>query len=1344
MMRWDFPLVRISLSVVLICTALKPLSAQTTISFARLNETVGLTNNTINDIAQDTLGFIWIGTEDGLFRYDGKEFESFRRIKGNSNTIPNNNVQSIYVDTKNNVWVLTDYGIAIYDYSNGLFNRILPSTSPDGLNYRSVTSIASAKNKFLIGTFGAGASLYQEGRFELLTSKNELNYPLESQQITAVEFMDDSLYYFGTWQDGLYRFNQSTRFCSRIPIGEKDNYRVTSIFKDAQLNLWVTTNYGLLLIEHNNKAPKFFGHEQNTNLPDDEFLSILVDEGVIWLGTRNSGLLKISLLELLTNYTSFKTEQFIKSNSSNGLSSRTVSVIFKDNDQNIWLGTHNGGIDVYNPNTENVISLSDKPSAIGKLSMTNVWGISQDKSGLIWLGTDGEGIDILDLVSRKITTFKKNNELTDKAILSLIHDRNKNLWIGTYKGGVMRYDSNGNLHDYQISGRSKDIRYIFEQMDGTILLGTNGTGVYQYRSSEDVFEQLVGTESYDVRSICEGDDISLWLGTFGNGLIKYSRSTKEVVQFNWSQKDEPFTPIIHCLFKQDNTLWLGTKYSGLVQFNITNNEFTIYDEERGLVNNTVHAIVPDGIGKLWITTNNGVSSFDIVTKTFTNFHSQSNFISNKFNDNSGIITQSRHIVLGGIAGVNIFDPSQFKSPPSIPIVKVKAFKILHENKDMTDWPARSFANEVHLDHDENFFQISFSPINYPFSTKWLVQSKLENFDKDWTDPSSNNNMIYRGIPAGKYILKLRAVDGSQVGMESKLIIIISPPWWRTYYAYFSYVIVIILIIVGLIRLNNKQIDLRQRLIYEKQLRLQEHQAIQHKLRFFTNFAHELRTPLTLIVGPITDLIRNYSHQEAVNELLILVDRNAKALKKMVNRLLEFRKVETEKITLNIGLHDINILLQEEVESFQYHANNKHVQIHLTSVQEAMGWIDIERLQIVLNNILSNALKYTREYGNIWVSQNYSNGSLNLVIQDDGIGIHKDDIKRIFSPFYQGKNSAGIGGTGIGLSLCKSLVESHAGRITAESREGEGAIFKITLPIEKSKYENRADVRFIPDQKEKDHEDFEELPLDADGGIIKNVNDQIIVVADDNPDIVNYLQSILKKEYTVISAYDGHEALRLINKYIPDLIISDIMMPKLSGVELCRILKQHDETSHIPIILLTAKEGTESIIEGYSKGADDYITKPFLSELLITRVNNLIESRKKLKLLFKNFNDPEISIEQKVSIDQNDEYKFLLKVESFILENLENEDPSVPALAHALGYSRTSLYRKIKSLTGMSINQFARSVRIKKAAELLSSSTTMTVSEIAFSLGFTDLKYFRQCFKDQFHILPSDYQRKSGI
>lgn len=265
MMRLDFTIARISLFVVLICTASKPLRAQTTLSFARLNETVGLTNNTINDIAQDTLGFIWIGTEDGLFRYDGKEFESFRRIKGNNNTIPNNNIQSIYVDATNNVWVLTDFGIAIYDYSSGLFNRILPSTSPAGLNYRSVTSIASAKNNFLIGTFGAGASLYQEGRFELLTSKNELNYPLESQQITAVEFMDDSLCYLGTWQDGLYRFNKSTRFCSRILLGGKESYRVTSIFKDAQLNLWVTTNYGLLLMEHNNKSARFFGHEQNTN-----------------------------------------------------------------------------------------------------------------------------------------------------------------------------------------------------------------------------------------------------------------------------------------------------------------------------------------------------------------------------------------------------------------------------------------------------------------------------------------------------------------------------------------------------------------------------------------------------------------------------------------------------------------------------------------------------------------------------------------------------------------------------------------------------------------------------------------------------------------------------------------------------------------------------------------------------------------------------------------------------------------------------------------------------------------------------------------------------------------------
>lgn len=1303
--------------------------------FTRINESHGLLNNTINDIDQDSLGFIWVATDDGLFRYDGHNFESFRRDSENPNSLPNNFIQSIHIDNSNNIWALTDYGIGVYNYKEDMFTPLLPYVDSVGLNYRSVTSITENDEFKVIGTFGGGVSLLKNKKFEELTSSNILDF--NQQTVSSVQLLTDSVLYIGSWEDGLLNYNLNTNNVEKVDFGD-NSYRVFDIYKDDKNIIWACTNRGVIIIDAIKEKKTLLNFSNNKSLPKDDYLSALVDNEYLWLGTRNNGLLKIKLHEISANPSSFNVQQYRYSQDVDGLSSKTVSEIFKDRDGNIWLGTHNGGINVFNPAGEKVIWLTQNSTGESSLSLSKVWGITEDDKGIIWAGTDGEGIDLYDPYKNTTIPFGKNNELVDKAILSLLKDSRGNLWVGTYQGGIMKFDSRERSTAYGSFLKSQDVRCIYETQKGDILIGTNGAGIYRYRPLVNDFESILETADFDVRDIKEGDNNILWLGTYGDGLVKLNMKTNEVQKFNWHLESDQVTPIIHSLYKSENRIWIGSQYSGLVLFDIHDQSFKIFDESKGLINNTVRSIISDEKGYLWVSTNTGVSSINIASEAIRNFNTYDGFQNGQFNDNSGILSRDGHIGFGGIYGFNLFNPEQLLFENSVPNVELTAFQVLNEKTNVAlKTPSISIINELELAYDDNFFQLSFSPIIYPFNDKWNVEAKLEGYEKKWIKAGVENDIIYRGIAAGNYTLKLRVNNGSLIGKEKTLLISILPPWWLTWYAFLLYAILTTSIIWFIIRYYNQRVILKQKLIFEQKLRVQEGEIMQRKLRFFTNFSHELRTPLTLITGPINDLINNFKHKEEVLDLLLLMNRNGRLLKKLVNRLLEFRKIETEKTVLNIGYHDINVLLQEETESFQYQANLKKISIHLNSNHSINGWIDIEKLQICLNNILSNAIKYTNENGNIWIDVKIINKSLHIEIRDDGVGIDEEDIKLVFTPFFQGKNSAGIGGTGIGLSLCKSLIENQRGYISARSSLGYGTKFTFALPISKLDYEGRKDVRFILSQDYNESESvlLSQLKQDGNEDLLKSVNEKIIIAVDDNPDIVHYLHKIFKNDFTVITANNGKEALKLIESYIPDLVISDIMMPLMTGIELCRIVKSKEATSHIPFILLTAKDGSDSKVEGYKEGADDYVTKPFISEVLKSRVINLIESRAKLKNHF-------ISLEETVEVEESEEYKFLKKVEANVVANLDNDSFSVPSLAHELGYSRTSLYRKIKALTGQSINQFMRSIKMKKAAELLSASD-VTVSEVAFSLGFTDLKYFRVCFKEHFDMLPSEYHQKNS-
>jgi signal transduction histidine kinase/ligand-binding sensor domain-containing protein/DNA-binding response OmpR family regulator len=1301
--------------------------------FHQLNETHGLSNNVINDILQDQTGFIWVATEDGLFRYDGNEFIIFKNKLDDPNSLPNNSVHALYCDISNRIWALTDYGIGIYDSKKDEMTQILIGNLPHQLPHKSVTSITSKRGgaKYL-GTFGGGVIEFKNNQFEKLrVEHNPDSIALDQQLVSQVYLDTDSILWIGTWNDGLLKMDLKYNKLEAVSFNSQSPLRIHTIYGKGN-QLLIGSNHGLWFYDKKENIYQHFSKATHDWMPDDDVLSICEDDQeVIWVGTRNAGLISIKQRNLLDDR-KLQIQHFKPSNHLTSISRRTISKIFQDHLGNLWLGTNNAGLHVFNVEGESVrlfTHLPDEPS----INHPSVWGITEADDNQLWIGTDGGGLNLLNPYNQEVEQIS-TDDFNDQAILCALKSRAGLLWFGTYAGGINVYDprtKKTTIYDTGNGMKKNDVRALFEMENGDIWIGTNGRGIHVFDHQTKVIHHLLETDYMDVRDMELGKDGKVYMATFGDGLVIYDLKTKNLAYQNW-YSDGEYTPVAFTLHLEKNKVWLGTRQSGLVSFDLATKQFKAYTESMGLSNNTVRAIVPDRIGHLWVSTNLGLSCFSLEDNSIRNFDSSDGLQLGRFNDNSGIQLQNGDLVFGGIRGVNVFTPEKLlekQMPPKVVFTNMKIFNAPNESQNSTTEIPIEPNTSQQLSYYGNTFAINFNALDFPNSQGWNYDYKLEGEDSDWNLNESIRSATYRNLSHGTYKFKIRSTNpsGTNKGEITSFQIEVLPPWWKTWAAYFIYTLLLGVLIFYIVRYNNHQIKLKQKLIYEQKLRQQEHSDIQQKLRFFTNFSHELRTPLTLIQGPVNDLLKMKSLQPH-QSLLLLIKRNSSQLLKLVNRLLEFRKMETEETILNIDNYDLSILAEEEVEGFAYHARKNDIQLYLKVEKDLNCWCDIEKVQIILTNLLSNAVKYTPEGGEIIFSLKKRKEEIWLEVHDSGDGIPKEQLEAIFTPFFQAENSTGKGGTGIGLALTKSLVELHGGKITVVN-EVQGTKFLVCLPTEKSNYESMPNVRFMQKVETISPLKEEEVP------IISIANEKpILLVADDNQDILDYINEQLKDDYELHFAKDGKEALEKATLTLPDLIISDIMMPKMDGIEFCHNIKNTKTTNHIPVILLTAKVADEFKAEGYESGADSYITKPFSSSVLKARVNNLLNQRKQLRDLFATG-----EWEETTKIEDSPELQFIRHAEQTILELLEKTDITVPQLSKALGHSRTSLYRKIKSITGFSINQFIRVVKLKRAAHRLATED-VTTAEVAFNLGFTDPKYFRKCFKEQHGMLPSEYRK----
>lgn len=1341
------------------------------LTFHLLDVESGLSHNVVNSIEQDALGFIWVATIEGLNCYDGTQFTKYKKnFQNKSNSLINNNVQQIKADKKGNLLIATDEGLTIYDTKTEKFKILKHHNKP--LN-NPINCFAIGPDKELI----IGAYRNDSG-IQLIDKNRKLKYyghqsnnvsSLSSNKVSSLAFQGDSILWIGTIDRGLNKFKYTSKTINRIPYGANKaipSASINTLHTDFKGNLWIGTNKGLQVITTKGDTLALkTSSVSGKGLSDDTVLSFEEDHhGNMWIGTRNGGLNIINIASFISKKPSLSVKWFLPKGDGSSVFNRTVSSIKMDRDGNMWLGTSTG-LNFVNPNGEPIKHLYkniDNPNGLGH---DRIGAFAEKKDGKIWIGTDGGGLDLFDPKTGKFKhyTHQQNNpfSLSNNYILSLHEDKKGSVWVGTYQGGLNKMNpETGRCEHYlqESTEQGSDVRVIFENTNGQIWVGTNRGGLYKYTAEKNQFEYIESLGKKDIRDIKQGKNGSLWLATFEDGIINYNPSNDKNTSYTIANTRNMTSNVIFSILPlQNGDVLAGSRYSGLIRLNPKTKTATNFTENNGLSNNTVNSILIENEANIWLGTSEGISHYNSLTNKIKNLNTFNNIQRSEFNIGAALKSKEGYLYFGGNKGFNMFHPNKLKHTAQEHPIVFKNMQVLYKKVLVTPdkengilQQSISYQDHITLNYNQTLFSVDFVAIKYPKTQNTNYSYMLEGYQNNWIDIKSTGTVNLSNIPPGDYTLKVKANSGSEKEVYKQLFISITPPFWKTIPAYILYLILIIGSIYGIMKYYSDHIKLKNSLLFEKKQRQLEHNFNEERIRFFTSFSHELRTPLTLILGPVEDMLLEIHNKKHLDRMQ-LIKKNATYLFQSINKLLEFRKSEVGLSNLDINKYNLSSILEQLTENYLLMAEKKGISMTLSLPEkEVIAWFDLEKIQIIVNNLISNAFKHCKEKGEIKVSLTNSEDHFKIIVEDTGYGINPNDIDHIFEWYYQSNKSlARKKGFGIGLALSKSFAELHKGKITVESHPNIGSVFTLCIPRDESLSAAATVNTTIDTPSEK----IEISPLNAWGpssikmpeekrqtNISLEENRLVILVIDDNPDILKYIEGLLGDDYDILFAENGQEGIDKAIQYVPDLIISDIMMPNKSGIDLCAILKKEITTTHIPIILLSAKDNIESIKTGYEKGADDYIVKPFNSQILRARIKNLLEGRITLRKYFLGLEEPHenFSKEQNKLLDK--EKEFLRTLESIILKHIREEKTDVNSIALGMGMSRTSLFRKTKAITGKNINEYITMVKLKKAASLIKDEN-YTISEATFEVGFSTTKYFRQLFKKEFGVVPSEYKKK---
>lgn len=1288
-----------------------------------------LKSNKIISLLQDKEGFIWIGThKGGLFKFDPvtEKFQQFKYETRVENSLSNDNIWALLEDKDGRIWIGTEKGLNIYDKKSGLFAKYFTSpTDSKSIGHNFITDIHQSQsgNIWIATEYGFNKAIVKgkEISFKKYFYNPESNnaelhnyfYRIEDLTIDGEETI------WLSTKRGIKKLMDEQIFNYEIE-GRASGYNLfralATIEGDQPLVLAGSeTGLNVFNAKNNTFTKLLINSNDQANLTHGTVTSIYIDQSkVLWVGTKK-GINKFDTYSKDFNF--FKTQNFDQTES-------IITGIRESNPGTYWIATMGGGIYRYRQADSSSNSKFKKfkiRSNLNKDFTDFIQSLYTDAKGNIWVGTAGDGVyrfneNKINPASKEVKDFdhyytQSDKPISDDYIMSIGEDDQNSIWLGTWSGGLTKISTEGKVTCFKDS----------------ILIQAPLVAIYK-------------------------DNETLWIGSRGNGLLQVKRQDENISIVNYNAERGLTNLFVNSIYKDNNgLLWVGTE-DGLYFKESSESSFRRYDLHNEMEKEVIVGILGDHKGKLWLSHWEGITVISPYegTEWVRHYDRQDHIQGGFFYNNNCIKSSDGNLVFAGSNGFNIIDPEKGEVNPVKAKVAIKEFLIHNKGvKAAEEFNGRIIiekdwtSEKIELTHFENSLSFEFAALHYAAPDKIKYAHKLEGFEDDWQyNTASRRFANYTNLPAGDYKFLVKATNNDGIWGEevSSLSFTILPPWWKTEWAIMGYVVVFIIILF----LFRQIIIIRTSFIHELKLERLEKQNIENinkaKLEFFTNISHEFRTPLTLILGPLERVKDAVIADKDVRHSLNVIDNNAQRLLRLINQLLDFRKVESGKFKLLVGKGNIVKFVKEIKLSFEAAASQKHINFKLKADKDNISaWFDRDQFEKILFNLISNAIKNTPEDGSVTISVSESSEEVEISVSDTGIGIEPENLENIFERFYSSKDHKKSPGTGIGLALTKSLVELHGGHISVLSHPHESTTFKVKIPKGNSHF-NTDEI--VYDFQDSEHlilyPEYEKEALETSNEIIgfeKNERSSKILIVEDNSDVRNYIKSIFVRHYIVLEAGNGQEGIDIATEELPEAIISDVMMPVMDGINMCKKLKKDIRTSHIPIILLTARTPLIFKVEGLETGADDYITKPFEPKTLELKVKNSIKLRQAIRNVFTDKNILEIE-PSKVTLTSADE-TFINKSLESIEKNMDNSDYTVEDLAEDVCLSRMQLYRKIKSLTGQSANEFIRTIRLKRAAQLLEQNQ-LTVSEVTYQVGFNDLKYFRACFKKQFGVNPSSY------
>lgn len=1341
----------------LLCCCIPGFAQQrTSYQFSKLDIRNGLSNNRINCIFQDKKGFLWFGTAAGLNRYDGFDFRVFSNVNGDASSLAGNAVNNIFELPDGKLWISSANAVSIYDPVTEKFDRNYRQylarlrIPADNISY----ILKDKKNNFLFLSDRDGIYRYSPA------TQSTRRLPMKAGGICALA-ADSENHLWLVHKNG---FIQQTDTAQRQVIfsanilqqANRGELLPYSLFIDSDNELWInagqTKPKGLFY--YMPKAGRLLhfrkgGHPYHLNA---DMITGGIAEGPekkIWVGTDHGGINVIDKKDLSVQYL-LHTEEDEQS-----LSLNSIYALFRDNRDVMWVGTYKAGINYFNEHRTTFPLYRHHSNDRQSLPFEDVNRFLEDPKGNIWLGTNGGGLLYFDRAANHFTVYRHDssdpNSLSSDVIVALHLDHEQKLWIGTYLGGLDCFDGKKFIHYRHDPADNNSIGddsvwEIFEDSRQNLWIGTLSAGLDRFERNRGIFYHFPPGAAHSVHgqridAIMEDDEGNIWFGT-DNGIDVLEKRSGRFIHYSYEEHNPGSLDnnnINYILQDSQGLIWIGSA-EGLHLFDREKNSFRVFKKKDGLPDNNVLTIIEDELHHLWLSTPNGLSRM-VITKgrqdepvvyNFINFDESGGLQGRDFNPNAGLKLRNGELLFGGPHGFNLFHPGRIQHRQQAPRVILTGLQVLNQPLAAGDQlhgrvvlqKAMPETNEIRLRYNENVFSIDFAALDYSFAAKERYAYMLEGFNDVWfTTDGNQRKATYTNLDPGSYIFRVKIADGRDTNPETQLRITILPSLWRTPLAYAIYILLIAAALYFARMIVIQRAQMRFLILHQQKEARRMHELDMMKIRFFTNVSHEFRTPLALIMAPVEKMLKKPQDSDQ-HKHLQLVYRNAKRLLNLVNQLLDFRRLETEEISLNPAEEDIVKFIRNTVCSFTDLAEKK--QIHFTfntSVATLVTSFDRVKLERILFNLLSNAFKFTPGHGSVTVQLQKESAQVIIQVKDTGIGIPAEKTEKIFERFFQYTanlpEEMANQGSGIGLAITKEFVRLHGGNITVDSRPGKGSCFTVSLPL--------SPAAAMPAQS---------VPPNGHEVKEKALNGKkfTVLLTEDNEDFRFYLKDNLRAYFNVIEAGNGKEGWQKALGQHPDLVVSDIMMPEMNGIELCRKIRTDERTARIPVILLTARSAEEVQMEGYITGASDFITKPFNFEILLSRINNLLAQQESMK---KTYSRQLEVVPGSVSIAPPDE-TLLTNALEVIRQQLDNPGFSVEDLSKALHMSRAALYKKISAITGQTPVELIRSQRMQHAAQLLAKGR-QTVAEIAYAVGFNNTKYFVKYFKEAFHMLPTEYR-----